>query len=87
MGGFHVGGAADGVPPFATVKIDGVHVGTTEPPPPPPLSDDGTDGDADGRVYPAADGVHFDNPRPSRTSWPRDRLRSNMKNFTFKMPG
>ncbi|KAK3250058.1 hypothetical protein CYMTET_40558 [Cymbomonas tetramitiformis] len=52
MGGFRVGGAADGVPSFATVKIDDAHVGATEPPPPPPLSDDATDGAADDRVYP-----------------------------------
>ncbi|KAK3267841.1 hypothetical protein CYMTET_23626 [Cymbomonas tetramitiformis] len=58
--GVTTGGASDGVPSFATVKIDGVRVGTDEPPPPPPLSDDGTDGDAADRVYPAADSVHFD---------------------------
>ncbi|KAK3282520.1 hypothetical protein CYMTET_9744 [Cymbomonas tetramitiformis] len=55
--GFHVGGASDGVPSFATVEIDGVHVDTTKPPP--PLSDDGTHGDVDDRVHPAADSVHF----------------------------
>ncbi|KAK3238622.1 hypothetical protein CYMTET_51380 [Cymbomonas tetramitiformis] len=39
MGGFHVGGASDGVPSFfAAVKVDGVHVDKTGPPPPPPLS-------------------------------------------------
>ncbi|KAK3283569.1 hypothetical protein CYMTET_8742 [Cymbomonas tetramitiformis] len=61
MGGFHIGGASDDVPSFATVKVDGVHVDTTGPPPPPPLSYDGTDGDADDHVYPAADSVNFDN--------------------------
>ncbi|KAK3284409.1 hypothetical protein CYMTET_7936 [Cymbomonas tetramitiformis] len=60
MGGFHVGSAADGVSSFATVKIDGKHVGATETPPPPPLSDDGTDGTVDNRDYPAGDTVHFD---------------------------
>eukprot|EP00854_Cymbomonas_tetramitiformis_P025264 gene25264-30837_t len=55
MGGFHVSGASDGVPSFATVNIGGMHVGMEEPPPPPPLSDDGTYGDTDDRVYPAAD--------------------------------
>ncbi|KAK3278229.1 hypothetical protein CYMTET_13814 [Cymbomonas tetramitiformis] len=62
MGGFHVGGAAGDAPSFATVnKINGAHVGTTETPPQPPLSDDGTDGTADDRVYPAAGTVHFEN--------------------------
>ncbi|KAK3268873.1 hypothetical protein CYMTET_22649 [Cymbomonas tetramitiformis] len=36
-------------------------LGNTTETPPPPLSDDGTDGTADDRIYPAGDTVHFDN--------------------------
>ncbi|KAK3265320.1 hypothetical protein CYMTET_25986 [Cymbomonas tetramitiformis] len=61
MGGFRVGGAADGVASFTDVKIGGEHVGTTETPPPPPLSGDGVGDTADDHVYPASDLVHFDN--------------------------
>ncbi|KAK3248680.1 hypothetical protein CYMTET_41860 [Cymbomonas tetramitiformis] len=61
MSGFRVGGVADVIAFFTAVKIDGGHVGVTETPPPPPLSDDGTDDNADDRVYPASDMVHFDN--------------------------